>query len=151
MDVDLDEGRVDDDDNDEDASSDEEDNGTLDTVGANNMEPTRLQPADTGTDIDQEHSPDVSTTAANRVYDASCRLLDIPIVTRFPGDAGKVYGVEELTEDESYHSTIGTPGGIYAPFSSKKEWELAKWAKERGSSSTAFTDLMSIEGVRKNI
>jgi hypothetical protein len=35
----------------------------------------------------------------------------------------------------------------YAPFGSKMEWEIAKWAKLRGPSSTAFTELMAIDGV----
>jgi hypothetical protein len=37
---------------------------------------------------------------------------------------------------------------LYYPFASKIEWEVARWAKLRGSSSTAFTDLLSIDGVR---
>ncbi|EKM83117.1 hypothetical protein AGABI1DRAFT_35141 [Agaricus bisporus var. burnettii JB137-S8] len=36
---------------------------------------------------------------------------------------------------------------LYAPFSSKREWEIAKWAKLQGTTSTAFTDLIKIEGV----
>jgi hypothetical protein len=37
---------------------------------------------------------------------------------------------------------------LYYPFASKIEWEVARWAKLRGSSSTVFTDLLSIDGVR---
>ncbi|KAJ7137196.1 hypothetical protein C8R44DRAFT_828619 [Mycena epipterygia] len=36
----------------------------------------------------------------------------------------------------------------YAPFNSKMDWEVARWAKLRGSGSTAFTDLLNVEGVR---
>jgi hypothetical protein len=36
----------------------------------------------------------------------------------------------------------------YVPFSSKLEWEIARWAKFRGPSSTAVSELMGIEGVR---
>ncbi|KAG0706653.1 hypothetical protein DFH29DRAFT_980304 [Suillus ampliporus] len=35
----------------------------------------------------------------------------------------------------------------YAPFSSQMDWEIAQWAKLRGLSSTAFSDLLSIDGV----
>ncbi|KAJ7862154.1 hypothetical protein B0H14DRAFT_2349685, partial [Mycena olivaceomarginata] len=35
----------------------------------------------------------------------------------------------------------------WAPFSSQVDWEVAKWAKLRGSTSTTFTDLLAIEGV----
>ncbi|KAG2029601.1 hypothetical protein BDR03DRAFT_936813 [Suillus americanus] len=37
---------------------------------------------------------------------------------------------------------------LYYPFASKIKWEIAHWAKLHGSSSTAFTDLLSIDRVR---
>ncbi|KIJ59346.1 hypothetical protein HYDPIDRAFT_100858 [Hydnomerulius pinastri MD-312] len=36
---------------------------------------------------------------------------------------------------------------IWAPFTSRLNYELAHWAKLRGSGSTAFTDLLKIDGV----
>ncbi|KAH8976446.1 hypothetical protein EDB86DRAFT_2761698, partial [Lactarius hatsudake] len=40
----------------------------------------------------------------------------------------------------------------FAPFSSRTEWEIAKWAKLRGPGSTAFISLlMSIEGVMERL
>ncbi|KAJ7157665.1 hypothetical protein C8R43DRAFT_1183066 [Mycena crocata] len=35
----------------------------------------------------------------------------------------------------------------WAPFKSQIDWQIARWAKVRGSTSTAFTDLLSINGV----
>ena len=35
----------------------------------------------------------------------------------------------------------------YAPFGSRLDWEVARWAKLRGSGSTAFSDLLAIEDV----
>ncbi|THU82094.1 hypothetical protein K435DRAFT_831729 [Dendrothele bispora CBS 962.96] len=35
----------------------------------------------------------------------------------------------------------------WAPFTSRMEWEVAKWAKMRGTGSTAFDDLLAIQGV----
>jgi hypothetical protein len=35
----------------------------------------------------------------------------------------------------------------YAPFLSRTDWEIAKWGKLRGPSSTAFTELLEIPGV----
>ncbi|KAJ3990986.1 hypothetical protein F5050DRAFT_1802251 [Lentinula boryana] len=35
---------------------------------------------------------------------------------------------------------------IWAPFVSKMDWELAHWAKLRGAGSTAFSDLLAIDG-----
>ncbi|KAG1759185.1 hypothetical protein EDD22DRAFT_981132 [Suillus occidentalis] len=36
---------------------------------------------------------------------------------------------------------------VYHPFASKMEWEVARWAKLRGLSSTALSDLLAIEGI----
>lgn len=36
---------------------------------------------------------------------------------------------------------------LYHPFASKMDWEVARWAKLRGVSSTALSDLLAIEGV----
>jgi hypothetical protein len=35
----------------------------------------------------------------------------------------------------------------YAPFLFRTDWEIAKWGKLRGPSSTAFTELLEIPGV----
>ena len=35
----------------------------------------------------------------------------------------------------------------FAPFLSKMEWEIAQWAKLRGPGSTAFSELIGIDGV----
>ncbi|KAJ7181826.1 hypothetical protein C8R46DRAFT_834879, partial [Mycena filopes] len=35
----------------------------------------------------------------------------------------------------------------YAPFASKTDWEVAKWAKLRGAGSTAFTDLLKVDAL----
>jgi hypothetical protein len=35
----------------------------------------------------------------------------------------------------------------WAPFASKMDWEVAKWAKLQGAGSTAFSDLLVIDGV----
>jgi hypothetical protein len=37
---------------------------------------------------------------------------------------------------------------IWHPFQTQRDWEFAQWAKDRGLSSTAVTELLSIEGVR---
>jgi hypothetical protein len=44
---------------------------------------------------------------------------------------------------------IGVQENPYAPFQSELEWRIARWAKLRGPSLTAFTELMSIDGVSK--
>lgn len=44
-------------------------------------------------------------------------------------------------------NTYADGDNVYAPFTSRIEWEIAHWAKLRGRGSTAVSDLLSIEGV----
>ncbi|THU90457.1 hypothetical protein K435DRAFT_911965 [Dendrothele bispora CBS 962.96] len=47
-----------------------------------------------------------------------------------------------------YRANIeGSANNKYAPFYSRMEWEVARWAKMRGTGSTAFDDLLAIKGV----
>ena len=39
----------------------------------------------------------------------------------------------------------------YAPFSSHIDWKVAKWAKLRGPSSTAFSELLAIDGLQERL
>ncbi|KAH9911468.1 uncharacterized protein BXZ73DRAFT_56964, partial [Epithele typhae] len=55
---------------------------------------------------------------------------------------------------DTYEAQIkdGAPSlNPFAPFASKLDWDVAKWAKTRGSGSTAFTDLLTIEGVAQRL
>ncbi|THU75511.1 hypothetical protein K435DRAFT_619026, partial [Dendrothele bispora CBS 962.96] len=52
-----------------------------------------------------------------------------------------------LDGNEVYTEKIGSKGNIWAPFQSEIDWKIAKWAKLRGPSSTAVTELLSIDGV----
>ncbi|THU78566.1 hypothetical protein K435DRAFT_824095 [Dendrothele bispora CBS 962.96] len=38
---------------------------------------------------------------------------------------------------------------MWAPFNSRMDWEIAQWAKMRGTGSTAFSDLLAIDGVHE--
>ena len=51
------------------------------------------------------------------------------------------------TSDHQYSAAIDGGDNIWAPFLSKTDWEVAKWAKLRGAGSTAFSDLLKVEGV----
>jgi hypothetical protein len=74
-------------------------------------------------------------------------LQNRPYIVKFGGKAGAVF--ERGAEDANgqYLEGLGDENNLYAPFGSKLEWEIARWAKLRGPSSTAFTELMAIEGV----
>ena len=56
--------------------------------------------------------------------------------------------IHGLSGFESYQWAIGN-NNSYAPFRSKLDWDIAKWAKLRGPSSSAVTELLEIEGVRQ--
>jgi hypothetical protein len=45
------------------------------------------------------------------------------------------------------HDNLG-PENIWHPFQSQRDWEFAQWAKNRGPSSTAVSELLAIDGVR---
>lgn len=52
--------------------------------------------------------------------------------------------------DDNYRAVLDNSSNPWAPFSSQMDWEIAKWAKLRGAGSTAFSDLLAIEGVSKS-
>ena len=51
------------------------------------------------------------------------------------------------SRDSVYITSLGGGDNPWAPFHSKKDWEVARWAKLRGVGSTAFSDLVAIDGV----
>ncbi|KAH6906003.1 hypothetical protein BKA70DRAFT_1498918 [Coprinopsis sp. MPI-PUGE-AT-0042] len=60
-------------------------------------------------------------------------------------DSGEEDGPEDMQIDPS---SLAVPT-IFLPFVSKMDWEIAKWAKLRGPGSTAFSELLQIEGVHE--
>ncbi|KAI9451165.1 hypothetical protein BJY52DRAFT_1206005 [Lactarius psammicola] len=77
-------------------------------------------------------------------------LKRCPKITRYlGGNAGVVHSKTNTTENQNYEAKVGetSQANAYAPFASCLEWEIAKWAKLRGPSSTAFTEMMVIDGI----
>ncbi|THU82700.1 hypothetical protein K435DRAFT_444376 [Dendrothele bispora CBS 962.96] len=80
-------------------------------------------------------------------------------ITKFEGRAGEaVSGSTPQTFHspkhgfEAYQSKIpGSSENVWAPFASKMDWEIAHWAKMRGTGSTAFSDLLAIQGVAESL
>lgn len=72
-------------------------------------------------------------------------LKSDPFVVKFPGKAHMVN--EDTDLDTETHQD--DPPDNFAPFLSKLDWEVARWAKLRGPGSTAFSELMGIEGVSR--
>jgi hypothetical protein len=88
---------------------------------------------------------------------AEDRFHSDPVIVKFPGiRAGEPISTSRATSaEEQYAAALDGASPLnplitpnpYAPFSSKMDWEVARWAKLRGSGSTAFTDLLKIPGV----
>ncbi|KAG2346551.1 hypothetical protein BDR05DRAFT_878079 [Suillus weaverae] len=77
-----------------------------------------------------------------------------PIIVRYPcRRAGQPVDLTQLSSNSTYCAHLGSlnTNNIYAPFASKIDWEMARWAKLQGPSSTAFSDLLSIESLSENI
>jgi hypothetical protein len=71
-------------------------------------------------------------------------------VIKFGGRAGKALPKQpEHIGYEAYSHALGPEDDIneWAPFSTRTEWEIARWAKLRGPSSTALSELLKIDGV----
>jgi hypothetical protein len=60
--------------------------------------------------------------------------------------AGLCIGTEPDTNSQ-YHAGMLNNMNTWFPFSSKLDWEVARWAKLRGPTSTAFSELLAIDGV----
>jgi hypothetical protein len=71
------------------------------------------------------------------------------VIDRFPsGNAGApisgfVRGPSAYESDEAMHV-----GSVWAPFKSKHDWKIARWAKMRGPTSSAVAELLEIPEVR---
>ncbi|KAG1729535.1 uncharacterized protein EDB91DRAFT_1239235 [Suillus paluster] len=77
-----------------------------------------------------------------------------PYIASFPlRSAGAIIeDAGEFESDQNGYQSYGdkmSQGGscVWAPFISHIDYEVARWAKLRGQGSTAFTDLLAIEGV----
>ena len=119
------------------------------------------EPADTSirSEIDtsslDEEIPDSDNAAAQHNFDRyiigdgygvkpAVRLL---YTDKYPSSqAGKPLS-HENSRDRIYSTSLGGGDNPWAPFHSKKDWEIARWAKVRGVGSTAFSDILAIDGV----
>ncbi|KAJ7736807.1 hypothetical protein B0H16DRAFT_1326346 [Mycena metata] len=96
--------------------------------------------------MDDLPAPTVPRAARKIVED---RFHEEPEIVKYPSKrAGEIMSEERVASSEAkYGDALGQSSTVYAPFASKMDWEIARWAKLRGSGSTAFTDLLKIDGV----
>ena len=58
--------------------------------------------------------------------------------------------LHEESRDSRYASALGGGDNPWAPLNSKKDWEFTRWAKLQEMGSTAFSELLAIDGVHYN-
>ncbi|KAI0040841.1 hypothetical protein FA95DRAFT_1502225 [Auriscalpium vulgare] len=75
-----------------------------------------------------------------------------PKVAHFQGAAGAPMPGRVARTFDTYQDRVpDSAANEWAPFRNKLEWEIARWAKTRGPTSTAFTELLKIEEVRERL
>ncbi|KAJ8092679.1 hypothetical protein PM082_007008 [Marasmius tenuissimus] len=145
-----------------DSDSENEDEPESNDAVAVEMEPVYERPREP-VQVAEEHA---EVSEANMDTPRPSRLCDLPAhrdgvyVQTFGHRAGAT--VENAATAlrpyssgngfEHYESKInGIKENLYAPFGSQMDWEVARWAKMRGTGSTAFSDLLAIEGVAESL
>jgi hypothetical protein len=114
-------------------------------------------------DMDIDKPDELTTNTASFVSSSSSDNPPVhygtatpPHIFNFGGRAGEpIRGGYAKSANDAYCDSIYTPdphnashcNNIYAPFKSKIDWEIAQWAKLQGPGSTAFSDLLAIDGV----
>ncbi|KAF7326514.1 hypothetical protein MSAN_02508300 [Mycena sanguinolenta] len=120
----------------------------VDAQTGDGWEPARL-PAQHIVESDESETLSETPPARERRKIAEDRFHKAPVVVKYPSDrAGEeISDQHSLSSEQRYSNALGKSSNIYTPFTSKMDWEFARWAKLRGSGSTAFTDLLKIDGV----
>jgi hypothetical protein len=98
--------------------------------------------------IEDDNGPESQST---RLI-AEEQLHHEPVVVEFPDhNAGRPIDNAGASGYHAYKDHVNDPESPWAPFQSRIDWEIARWAKLRGPGSTAFDDLLSIEGVKDSL
>ena len=102
-------------------------------------------------DVDQ-HLNDRESNAGMAIHAEAPNCAEqggMPFVEHFPS---AVAGApipnmgQSVPGYQALHDNLGQ-GRIWYPFQSQRDWEFARWAKNRGPSSTAVTELLAMNGV----
>ena len=95
---------------------------------------------------DFEHDLTLRTTDFEHEHNLDCKYFVKNNVILKPTYSGLIHAAQSdgpLPQVESG----GSQENIWTLFTSRKEWELAQWAKLHGPGSTAFSKLLEIERV----
>lgn len=128
--------------NDEDNASNIDDEGAAWEPPAQPVEENIQAPAPSK-DIEMANKD--GQQARNIAEHETCRQ---PIIVRYRRKrAGEVLSRTENQYKTYRKGLASSEDNRYAPFTSRLDWEFAKWAKTRGPGSTAVTELLQIKGV----
>ncbi|KIJ13120.1 hypothetical protein PAXINDRAFT_136381 [Paxillus involutus ATCC 200175] len=99
-----------------------------------------------GPDSEEPHIEDVPDREQRE--DAEAPLRRGPFISHFPNAAAGSVISEGLTQTgyTTYHHQLQDDANIWTPFVSRMDFNVAHWAKLRGPSSTAVSDLLQIPG-----
>lgn len=80
------------------------------------------------------------------------QLTSKPVIETFPSNLGTPGAPISTHHGHAYEKdrdalASNARGNLWAPFASQLDWEVARWAKLRGPSSTALTELLKIPEV----
>ncbi|KZT74261.1 hypothetical protein DAEQUDRAFT_787639 [Daedalea quercina L-15889] len=122
--------------------------------GIPSWEPPPLSPPSDGSHVpmDEDTNEHAGSLDPRERHGIESRTSSKTFVEHFPSHrAGEVledHGAGPDSEHKAYAISVGiTEEKPFAPFQSKLDWELARWAKMRGPGATAVTDLLKIENL----
>jgi hypothetical protein len=85
-------------------------------------------------------------SAEQRIHECAARVIRYSS-TYHHSRAGAVVSYANQSVDDLYSGGLNSHHNPWAPFTSEIDWKVAHWAKMRGPGSTAFSDLLAIDGV----
>ena len=85
-----------------------------------------------------------SATFPNPPKDTRIEIIPFPLES---AGAPIMNPAHQQTHYEAYHAKMSNADNCYTPFCSKIDWEIVRWAKSHGPSSTAVTELLAIDSV----
>ncbi|KII85168.1 hypothetical protein PLICRDRAFT_116589 [Plicaturopsis crispa FD-325 SS-3] len=146
-----------------DARSEDSEDGGDDELIEDNWEPPCPSPSpsastiDPNTDSDNDRHDASAAASAETRKAAESRFEVRPVIQHFTrGRAGEI--IRQDTDNyELYRQKLAGSAAqtnrvnIWAPFASEIDWKVARWAKLRGPSSTALTELLNIDGVGEKL
>ncbi|TBU36601.1 hypothetical protein BD309DRAFT_1069783 [Dichomitus squalens] len=119
--------------------------------------PSNLPPPLTANVTDLPAGPTLPTTAQRTSIESHTRRKTYVVKYPSPHAGAPIpHASPSCPAYTLYTNALNTGGDVseanlYYPFASKRDWEVARWAKLRGPGSTAFDELLAIEEVAERL